>query len=195
MRATSVKERVDRAAVELFAARGVDGVSIADIASAAGASQGALYRHYRSKDALAAQLFTEAYLRTGAELAAIRHEKRGFAPRLTAMIEHFCALYDHDSALFRFLLIAQHNLLPRVAGAETAPVAAIEATLADAVAEGEIAALHPTTAAAAIMGIVLQTAVFHIYGRLCGPLLPRAPALAEAALAAVAALAQQPITR
>ena len=99
MRTTSVKQSVDRAAVELFAARGVDGVSIADIASAAGASQGALYRHYRSKDALAAQLFTEAYLRTGAELAAIRHEKRGFAPRLAAMIAHFCALYDHDSAL------------------------------------------------------------------------------------------------
>jgi len=63
IRGEILQRRVDRAAVELFAARGVDGVSIADIASAAGASQGALYRHYRSKDALAAQLFTEAYLR------------------------------------------------------------------------------------------------------------------------------------
>jgi hypothetical protein len=35
------------------------------------------------------------------------------------------------------------------------------------------------------MGIVLQTALFHLYGRLAGPLVPRAPALARAAIAAV----------
>jgi hypothetical protein len=39
------------------------------------------------------------------------------------------------------------------------------------------------------MGIVLQTALFHIYGRLTGTLLPRAPALAQASIAAIAALA------
>jgi len=39
------------------------------------------------------------------------------------------------------------------------------------------------------VSIVLQTALFHIYGRLTGPLLPRAPALARAALAAIGALA------
>src|SRR4029077_7258386 len=72
VRATGVKDRVERAAVELFAARGVDGVSIADIAGTAGVSQGALYRHYRGKDELATQLFADAYLRTGTDLAAIR---------------------------------------------------------------------------------------------------------------------------
>ena len=35
--------------MDLFAANGFDGVSIADIAAAAGVSQGALYRHYRAK--------------------------------------------------------------------------------------------------------------------------------------------------
>jgi hypothetical protein len=36
----------------------------------------------------------------------------------------------------------------------------------------------------------LQTATFHLYGRLAGPLLPRAPALAAAAIAGVRALAE-----
>jgi hypothetical protein len=44
-------------------------------------------------------------------------------------------------------------------------------------------------AAASIMGVVLQTALFHIYGRIAGRLALRAPALARAAVAAVAALA------
>ena len=53
MRSSGAKERVERAATELFAAKGIDGVSIAEIAALAGVSQGALYRHYASKEDLA----------------------------------------------------------------------------------------------------------------------------------------------
>ena len=69
-RTIGVKAKVDRAAVQLFAAKGVDGASIAEIAAAAEVSQGALYRHYRSKNELASTLFSTAYLRTSAELDA-----------------------------------------------------------------------------------------------------------------------------
>jgi AcrR family transcriptional regulator len=189
VRATGVKQRVERAAIELFAARGVDGVSIADIAAAAGVAQGALYRHYRGKGELATQLFADAYLRTGADLTAIRATEPRFAARIDAMVAHFCALYDRDAALFRFMLIAQHDVLPRVSDTGPTPVAVIEAAVVDGIAAGEIAAVAPPEGAAAIMGIVLQTALFHIYGRLAGPLLPRAPTLARAALAAIRALA------
>src|SRR5262249_58664 len=155
----------DRAAVVLFAAHGIDGVSIADIAAAAQVSQGALYRHYRSKDALAAALFGAAYLRTGEDLRAVGAAAAGFAARITAMVTHFCARFDRDAALFRFLLIAQHDLLPGVAESGSTPVAAIEAVVEQAVAVGEVAAVEPALAAAAVMGVVLQAALFHIYGR------------------------------
>ncbi len=180
---------MERAAVGLFAARGVDGVSIADIASAAGVSQGALYRHYRGKGELAARLFSAAYRRAGAELDEIRKRERGFAVCIAAMITHFCVLYDGDPALFRFMLIAQHDLLPRTDNDGATPVAAVEAAVAQAVAAGELAAIDVAAATAVIMGIILQTAIFHLYDRLAGPLAPRAPALARAAIAAVAALA------
>ncbi len=188
MRTTGVKDKVDRAAIELFAARGVDGVSIADIALDAGISQGALYRYYRSKDEMAARLFTDAYRRTGAELAAIGAAQHGFAARIGAMVAHFCALYDADPALFRFMLIAQHDLLPGIDDAGAAPVAAIETAIADAVSNREVGAVDIALAAAAVMGIVLQSALFQLYGRIAGPLSPRAPALSRAAIAAVAAL-------
>jgi AcrR family transcriptional regulator len=190
VRTTGVKAKVDRAAVELFAARGVDGVSIADIAAAAGISQGALYRHYRSKDDMAARLFAEAYRHAGEELTTIGAASQGFTGRIRAMIEHFCGLYDADPALFRFMLLAQHDVLPDIDDGDMAPVAAIEAAIEAAIAAGEIAAVDIELAAAAIMGIVLQSALFHLYGRLTGPFLPRAPALARAAIAAVEALGE-----
>lgn len=188
-RSTGVKAKVERAAIELFAARGIDGVSIGDIATAAGVSQGALYRHYPSKEDLAWSLFSTAYLRMGAELDEIRRRRPGLEMRLAAMVAHVCALYDDDPALFRFMLLAQHGLLPRVAPDRRTPVHAVADAVADAAGRGELpASIDPVAAAAAIMGIVLQTALFHVYGRLNGPLSARAPELARAAAASVRAL-------
>jgi AcrR family transcriptional regulator len=195
MRTSGVKEKVDRAAVELFAAQGVDGVSIAEIAAAAGVSQGALYRHYPSKDELAWSLFSEAYLRTGAELDAIRAGVSGFAARIAAMMTHFCTLYDRDPALFRFMLIAQHGMLSRLGYGQRTPIEVIIDTIADAVEAEEIGSVEAEGAAATVVGIVLQTAVFHVYGRLDGALLPRAARLTRAAVAAVAALGESGIVR
>jgi AcrR family transcriptional regulator len=189
MRSTGVKPKVERAALDLFAARGVDGVSIAEIAAAAGVSQGALYRHYPSKEELAWALFSTAYLRSGAELDAIRGREPDFSMRIAAMVAHFCALYDSDPALFRFMLIAQHDLLPRIESGQRTPVEAVGDGIAQAVRSGELGAVDPQAGTAAVIGIVLQTAVFHIYGRLTGSLAARAPALARAAVAAVKALA------
>lgn len=189
MRSTGVKPKVERAALDLFAARGVDGVSIAEIAAAAAVSHGALYRHYPSKEELAWALFSTAYLRSGAELDAIRAREPKFPARIAAMVGHFCALYDNDPALFRFMLIAQHDLLPRIGAGQRTPVEAVADGIAQAVRSGELGAVDPQAAAAAVIGVVLQTAVFHIYGRLSGALATRAPALARAALAAVRALA------
>jgi AcrR family transcriptional regulator len=189
-RAVGVKAKVERAALELFAANGLDGVSIADIAAAAGVSQGALYRHYPSKEELAWTLFSTAYLRTGEELDALRADHLGLEAGIRAMVAHFCALYDDDPALFRFMLLTQHGLLPRIASGSRTPVDAIADLVRDASVEEQLNPLDPSLAAAVIMGAVLQPVTFHIYGRLQGVLSARAPALSQAAIAAVRALSK-----
>src|ERR1700741_4030514 len=163
-RSAGVKTKVERAAVDLFAANGFDGVSVADIAAAAGVSQGALYRHYRSK-----------------------HE---FGAAVTAIIAHFCALFDEDPAVFRFMLITQHGFLPRIASGSRTPVDAVADLVGDAVAKNRLKPIDPALGAAVIMGVILQSATFHIYGRLGGSLGARARGLARAAIPAVAAITQ-----
>lgn len=50
-----------QAASRLFRKRGIDGVGVADIAREAGLTHGALYAHFPSKDALAAEAFTHGF--------------------------------------------------------------------------------------------------------------------------------------
>lgn len=57
--ATQTRERLLQAAAEVFAERGYDGTRVADIAAAAGVSNGALYAHFASKaELLVAALHT-----------------------------------------------------------------------------------------------------------------------------------------
>jgi AcrR family transcriptional regulator len=63
------REQILTAAAELFARRGFHGVSIDDIGAAVGISGPALYRHFRSKDAMLGEMLTSIseYLLTGAQ--------------------------------------------------------------------------------------------------------------------------------
>jgi TetR/AcrR family transcriptional regulator, transcriptional repressor for nem operon len=50
-----------QAASRLFRQRGIDGVGVAEVAKEAGLTHGALYAHFPSKDALAAEAFTHGF--------------------------------------------------------------------------------------------------------------------------------------
>ncbi|MGA9141431.1 MAG: TetR/AcrR family transcriptional regulator [Methanocella sp.] len=51
------KEKIFDAAVDLFAERGYDGVSVRDIAREVGLTEGAVYRHYSGKDEILESIF------------------------------------------------------------------------------------------------------------------------------------------
>ncbi len=64
--AAETRERLLRAAADVFAERGYDGTRVADIAAAAGVSNGALYAHFASK----AELLVAALRTHGRQLLA-----------------------------------------------------------------------------------------------------------------------------
>jgi AcrR family transcriptional regulator len=64
--ATETRQRLLRAAADVFAARGYDGTRVADIAAAAGVSNGAMYAHFGSK----AELLVDALRTHGRQLLA-----------------------------------------------------------------------------------------------------------------------------
>jgi AcrR family transcriptional regulator len=174
------RTRIEAAALRLFVDKGVAETSIRDIALAVGFSDGALYRHYASKDELVWCMFKasfETYARITAGIAAREATSRG---KITAMVRGFCNLFDEDSRLFRFLLLVQHGQLDRVTPDMANPVETVRQVIAEAMAKGDIPAGDADLATAMVMGIILQTATFKVYGRVRQPLGALGPTLAEA---------------
>jgi TetR/AcrR family transcriptional regulator, transcriptional repressor for nem operon len=81
------------AASRLFREKGIDGVGVAEVAKEAGLTHGALYAHFPSKDALAAEAFSDGIAH---RLVAMRGRKWAFEKYLDAMFstEHRDNLAD-----------------------------------------------------------------------------------------------------
>ena len=164
------RQRIETAALKLFAANGVAGTSIRDIAAEVGVTEGALYRHFASKDVLARELFVTRYGALARRIEAIREREPGFDARLDALVAMFAQEFDDDPAGFAYVLISQHEHLRELAA--TSPDNAVEAlgrVFSDAMARGEIPVRDVALVTALALGLVVQPAIFRIYGRLAAP--------------------------
>lgn len=66
----STKDNLLRAAISLFASRGVAATTTREIATEAGVSEGAIYRHFTGKERLVEEIFTRHAAALAAELDA-----------------------------------------------------------------------------------------------------------------------------
>ncbi len=188
-RGSQTKERIETEALRLFVERGVAETSIRDIAQAVGIADGALYRHFPSKDALVGHLFVSNYTRFAEELERLQKAATGCRAKLAAMIGGFCRFFDADTVLFRFLLFVQHGQLGKVGAEVATPVDIVRRVLEGAMAKREIARRDPALATAWVFGIVLQTATSAVYGRLAPALTPLCDEIVDAAWRAIASRA------
>jgi AcrR family transcriptional regulator len=67
-RFADTRDRIEQASVRLFVEKGVAETTVKDIARAVGLSEGALYRHFESKDELVWKAFERHYLDFAATL-------------------------------------------------------------------------------------------------------------------------------
>jgi AcrR family transcriptional regulator len=176
---TATRERIEETAMALFVSKGVTETTIRDIAQGAGVAEGALYRHYPSKDELILDLFRRHYALFATRLDTLQAAHRHTREKLASMIEECCRIFDDEPVLFRFLLIVQHHSLRRIEGRGT-PVEIVRAVLAGGMEAGEIPVGDVDLATALVMGVIVQPATFKTYGRLPGPMLLLAGTLTDA---------------
>ncbi|GAB2462415.1 TetR/AcrR family transcriptional regulator [Jatrophihabitans fulvus] len=84
---TGVRERVLAAAVDLFAERGYDGTSVAQVVERAGVAKGGFYHHFVSKEALLYEVYGDLITAQLERLSRILAQKQDPATTLRLIIE------------------------------------------------------------------------------------------------------------
>ncbi len=171
------KQAILLGAMDLFATRGVDGVTVRDIAARSGYTNPALFKHFATKDDLARSLFEACYRRLAAALAMPGADLRAVVTAALALIETAPdAVHFTLENLRRFWRDMPDDL--RAQGLPGAMRRRIE----QAQGQGSVRAdIDPALAGSLVLGMLAQIARMAHFAELPGP----AGTLADAVFAMI----------
>ena len=164
------KGDIESAALALFARHGLANVSIKEISVAAGVTEGALYRHYVSKNALAKALFIREVEQFSSGLTEAMCLDATWQARLREAVRFIYDYYRTNQIGYAFMILNYHDFREEdIVGKEHNP--------SDIVIQGLGSMLggdanRLVLRAAMLMGAVSQPIIMHYYGRL--PIWPSA---------------------
>jgi AcrR family transcriptional regulator len=172
--------QVLRAAIHLFVQKGIDGTTIKEIAKAADVAEGALYRHFRSKDELAWHLFSAHLNQFTTDLMTKVLPVTGTRARVRIFIEESFKAYEEDPDLFTYLILREHSELEKFPKTATHPGHLVLKIIEDGQAAGEIRLGNIHVLGGLFIGGVIRMCVLRMYGNLKEDLGQHAPLVIEA---------------
>ncbi len=166
------KQAILDAALRLFVRHGLSGTSIRMIGDEAGYTNPALFKFFRSKDALAVHLFARCYTRLHDRIAAAVDGAEGFGSALDATLDAYLAQLDEDLEAVLFVQDALRELWPKLPAAVRRR--SLLRLLADLVRRGEREGAvsgyrSADVPVAAVVGLLAQVARLLYFGELALP--------------------------
>lgn len=176
-------ESIEKTAIQLFASYGIKQVTIKEIASKSKCSEGALYRHYKSKEEMAWELYKREVEIFGKKLRNILNCGLAFPDKLGSAVELFYKLFDEDQTKFSFILLSKYNFSKsRKIDPGLNPFNLVTDLIKIAVKRNEINIDNPELYSAMILGLVLQPPTFVVSKRIKGKIGNTADAVTRSCL-------------
>ena len=173
------KARIERAALNLFVEKSIEGVSTKSIAETADVSEGLLYRHFKSKADLSFILMKTIHDRL-TELVR-SHMDQPLAAAVSDIVRDYAALADEDWSLFAYHLLYMHRF-PKLA--EDGPLRAAADLVRFNQAAGRLrSGIAPDLLASMALGVVMQAAHSKLLGGDIGALSDHADTFERAVMA------------
>jgi AcrR family transcriptional regulator len=155
------KRKILQAALHLFVLRGVEGVTVREIAAEAGYTNPALFKFFATKESLTIYLFEACYEQMFERLNLAASTSQRFDARLRAILEVFFSQMEQDMEAFLFVQDHLREMWPRASKRlhKKSMLALLRTVVQQGVAEGAVSAtLNLDLLVAAIAGTLQQFA-------------------------------------
>lgn len=156
----SKRKDMIEAALRLFAQKGIKATTVRDIAHEAGVTEGALYRHFESKEQLAQLLFGECARTLYDTLAAAVAEVHGSHQRLCALARAFFAFAQESPEAYEYVMARHHDNVGGLKPDQPLPKDVFVQVIDQGIRDKELRVLDPHLGAAIMIGMLLRTIFF-----------------------------------
>jgi AcrR family transcriptional regulator len=185
------KALIEKAAIKLFASKGIVKTTTRDIAQAASVSEGALYRHWPSKDKMAWDLYCQRLEKFITKLRPAMFEAATpLADRLGFMVEAIYKFYKTHNHEFAFILLTARNF-PQNRYPQEHPYVLLSELLDAEIAGGRLPPCNTATLAAMVLGAILEPVIHHRLGYSQAHPIDSGPAIGRACMALIVAFGQE----
>lgn len=148
------------AALRLFADRGIKATTIRDIAHEAGVTEGALYRHFESKEQLAQSLFGECAKSLYEALAASVTGVKGAHKRLCALARAFFQFAQDNPEAYEYVMARHHEKVGGLRPDQPLPKDVFVEVIEQGIGAKELRVIDANLGAAIVIGMLLRTIFF-----------------------------------
>lgn len=178
--ASKTRDRIVDASLRLFVSQGIAGTTTRDIAKEAGIAEGTIYRHFESKEALAAEIFMETFMPLSRALVLLEGDEGPVLDRIERTVGHFYRLFDENPTRWVYVMTYQTGRQSKLPVGTPTPYTLMQKMMKEGTASGELAELDPDLHTQIVLGMITQPAMGIVYDELDGPLAPRADEVMKA---------------
>jgi len=174
------------AAIRLGARDGIDAASIRTIAREAGVTEGAVYKHFRSKDDLIKDAYTTIVEEMARDKAVLTKTDLPFEHAIRAWVKLTYQYFDGNRDAFSYVLLMPHRMADTLGDIYTKQGTLFRSFIARSIKQGQIREINPEVAYAIFTGCVLNIPRLINEGALDAPAINYADEIADAVLKAFA---------
>jgi AcrR family transcriptional regulator len=151
----SQKPTILAAALDCFSEQGYAATRIHQIAERAGVTEGALYRHYPSKEAIARDLFITSFASFAGHMLEIARAGQRPDEQIRQVVRTSLAAYREQPAAFRFVLLRERPFGGPMPPDTVYPLDVVEGIIRAGQQAGQVRDGQPNVLAAMVFGCIL----------------------------------------
>jgi AcrR family transcriptional regulator len=132
------KDRILYEALKLFSSKGIKETTVRDIAKAVGITEGAIYRHFKSKDEIVNKLFAHYSEELYNVLREAVSQDTDFKTKFRALVDSFIDYILNKPDVFRYLDIVHLLGKANLEDTDKLPMRAVYSLIEEGIKEGYI---------------------------------------------------------
>lgn len=156
----SRKSGIEEAALRLFVEKGICAATTKEIAALAGVSEGAIYRHFESKEELALVLFQETMGQLLGHLSQSLEKTVDPPTQLRAVQRAFLEFAFTEPLSYAYIMEAHESEFARLPKEQAKPKDVFVGIIREGMAQGHFRLMDPHLAAALVIGMTIRIVFF-----------------------------------
>ncbi|MGB7291587.1 MAG: TetR/AcrR family transcriptional regulator [Thermodesulfobacteriota bacterium] len=156
----SSKNQISKAALDLFIKKGIKATTTREIARKAGIAEGTIYRHFKSKNDIASELFLN-YMTVFKERLS-EAERRSNEPResIKKMINAFFYFAKGEPKAYNYITAGHYSELAKMTSNLLKPKDVFVYAIKKGIAKGDFTKMDENLGAALVIGMITRSILF-----------------------------------